>query len=91
MGVVYMWVRNVLYGIIQKVVTSLTGWLTDKRVTAAQMLILQHFPSLFGLQPSPLQEVLVFQVHSGDFVQMVNISETIAGVLSQILVVRMRL
>ena len=54
-------------------VVSPTGWLSDSVVTAAQMLILQHFPSMSGLQPPTLQAVSAFQVHSGEFVQIVNI------------------
>ena len=71
-----MWVRNVLYTLThddRKMVVSPTGWLTDSVVTAAQMLILQHFPSMSGLQPPTLQAVSAFQVHSGEFVQIVNI------------------
>ena len=71
-----MWVRNVLYTLThddRKMVVSPTGWLTDNVITAAQMLILQHFPSMSGLQPPTLQAVSAFQVHSGEFVQIVNI------------------
>lgn len=37
------------------------------------MLLLQHFPNMLGLQPPPLQEVLGFQVHSWEFVQIINV------------------
>ena len=70
-----MWVKNVLYALTyddQKVVVSPTGWLTDKVITAAQMLLLQHFPNMLGLQPPTLQEVLGFQVHSREFVHVRN-------------------
>ena len=43
-------------------VVSPIGWLTDKVITAAQMLLLQHFPNMLGLQPPTLQEVVGFQV-----------------------------
>ena len=71
-----MWVRNVLYTLThdnQDVVVSPTGWLTDKVVTTAQMLILQHFPTMSGLQPPPLQEVFAFKVHSGEYVQIIHV------------------
>ena len=42
-------------------------------ITAAQMLMLQYFPGMSGLQPPTLQEVCAFQVHTGEFVQIVNI------------------
>ena len=35
--------------------------------------MLQYFPGMSGLQPPTLQEVCVFQVHTGEFVQIVNI------------------
>ena len=87
-----VWVRNVLYSLThknQETILSPSGWLTDKVITAAQILIPQHFPNMLGLQPPPLQEVSAFHVHSGEFVQIM--SETITGVLSPLLVARMRL
>ena len=83
-----MWVNNLLYPLThddQKVVVSPTGWLTDKVIATAQMLLLQHFPNVLGLQPPTLQEVLGFQVHSREFVQ----TEIITGVLSPLLVAKM--
>ena len=71
-----MWVKNVLYTLThadQKVVVSPTGWLTDNVITASQMLLLQHFPNMSGLQPPTLQEVLGFQVHSREFVQIIHV------------------
>ena len=50
---------------------SPTGWLTDKIITTAQMLMLQHFPNMAGLQP-PL-EVFSVDVQSGEFVQIINV------------------
>ena len=46
-------------------ILSLTGWLTDKIICAPQMLLLQFFPSMAGLQPPILQKVLQFHVHRG--------------------------
>ena len=57
-----LWVKNLLYTLThddQKVVVSPTGWLTDKVITAAQMLLLQHFPNMLGLQPPTLQDLLI--------------------------------
>ena len=51
---------------------SHAGWLTDKVINAAQMLMLQHFSNMAGLQPPTLQKVFAFQVHSGEFVQVRN-------------------
>ena len=71
-----VWVRNILYSLSisdRRTVTSPTGWLTDTVITAAQALLLQHFPSMSGLQPPTLQQVRAFQVHSGEFVQIINI------------------
>ena len=68
-----MWVKNDLYSLSRddrRVILSPTGWLTDKITTTAQMLMLQHFPNMAGLQPPPLQK---FEVHSGEFVQIINV------------------
>ena len=72
-----LWVDNCVYSLSHKdreLVITPTGWLTDKIITAAQMLILQHFPSMAGLQPPALQKVLAFEVHSGGFVQIINVA-----------------
>ena len=39
----------------------------------AQILLLQFFPSMAGLQPPVLQKVFSFQVHSGEFVQIIHV------------------
>ena len=57
----------------REVVLSPTGWLTDEIICAAQMLLLQFFPNMAGLQPPVLQKVLQFHVHSGEFVQIVHV------------------
>ena len=54
-------------------VASRTGWLNNNVIAAAQMLILQHFPNMAGLQLPALQKVFAFQVHSGEFVQIINV------------------
>lgn len=50
-----------------------SGWLSDNVIAAAQLLRLQQFPHMSGLQSPVLQQTLAFQVHSGEFVQIVNI------------------
>ena len=70
-------VKNYLYSLThhdREVVASRTGWLNDKVIAAAQMIMLQHFPSMAGLQPPALQEVFAFHDHRGDFVQIINVS-----------------
>ena len=84
-----MWVNNGAYCLShsdQEIVLSRRGWLTDKIIHAAQILLLQFFPDMAGLQPPVLQKVFAFQVHSGEFVRM---SETTTGVLCPLLVVEL--
>ena len=64
-----MWVSN---DSDQEIVLSRRGWLTDKIIHAAQILLLQLFPDMAGLQPPVLQKVFAFQVHSGEFVQIIH-------------------
>ncbi len=69
--------KNYLYSLThgdREVVASRTGWLNDKVIAAAQMIMLQHFPSIAGLQPPVLQRVFAFHVHRGAFVQIINVS-----------------
>jgi hypothetical protein len=71
-----MWVSNGAYTLNchdRDIVLSQKGWLTDKIICAAQMLLLQFFPNMAGLQPPTLQKVFAFQVHSGDFVQIIHV------------------
>ena len=71
-----MWVSNGAYTLScrdRDVVFSPKGWLTDKIICAAQMLLLQFFPNMAGLQPPTLQKVFAFQVHSGEFVQIIHV------------------
>ena len=71
------WVKNYLYSLThgdREVVASRTGWLNDKVIAAAQMIMLQHFPSMAGLQPLALQRVFAFHVHCGAFVHIINVS-----------------
>ena len=71
-----LWVNNGAYRLThsdREVVLSPTGWLTDEIICAAQMLLLQFFPNMAGLQSPVLQKVLQFHVHSGEFVQIVHV------------------
>ena len=71
-----MWVKNHVYSLThhdREVVASRTGWLNDNVIATAQMLMLQYFPNMAGLQPLALQKVFAFQVHSGEFVQIINV------------------
>ena len=70
-----MWVNNGAYCLLhsdQEIVFSRRGWLTDKIIHAAQTLLLQFFPNMADLQPPVLQKVFAFQVHSGEFVQVIH-------------------
>ena len=71
-----MWVNNGAYCLShsdQEIVLSRRGWLTDKIIHAAQILLLQFFTDMAGLQPAVLQKVFAFQVHSGEFVQIIHV------------------
>ena len=54
-------------------VLSHSGWLSDSVIRAAQLLILQGCPHLSGLQDPVLQPNRSFQVHRGEFVQIINV------------------
>ena len=71
-----LWVDNGAYSLSrsdEEIILSPGEWLTDKIITAAQMLLLQFYPNMAGLQPPVLQKVFGFQVHSGEFVQIVHV------------------
>ena len=74
-----VWVNNLLY---IRTGRLLRGLLTETVITAAQMLMLQYFPGRSSLQLPTLQEFCAFQVHTGEFVQIVNIR---TGVLCPVL------
>ena len=84
-----MWVNNGAYCLShsdQDIVLSRRGWLTDKIIHAAQILLLQFFPDMAGLQPPVLQKVFAFQVQDRSYM-----SETTTGVLCPLLVVKLGL
>ena len=62
------WLCNSLYTLGKDEVLLPSGWLSDSVIAAAQLLILQQFPHMSGLQSPVLQQT--FKVHS---VQIVNI------------------
>ena len=67
------WLCNPLYTLTstnREEVLSPSGWLSDKVIEAAQLLILQQFPHISGLQNPILQQTHTFQVHRGEFVQI---------------------
>ena len=75
-----LWVSNGAYTLNccdQKIVLSRRGsqrgWLSDKIISAGQMILLQFFPNMAGLQPPTLQKVFAFTVHSGEFVQIIHV------------------
>ena len=70
------WLCNPLYTLTstnREEVLSPSGWLSDRVIEAAQLLILQQFPHISGLQNPILQQTLTFQVHRGEFVQVINV------------------
>ena len=82
------WVNNGAYCLShsdQEIVLFRRGWLTDKIIHAAQILLLQFFTDMAGLQPPVLQKVCAFQVHS----YRSYMSETTTGVLCPLLVVKL--
>lgn len=79
-----VWLQNLLYTLThreQETIQSPSGWLNDSIIAAAQMLMLQHFPNMSGLQPLTLGQSMAFQVH--------RTSEILTGVLFPMLVVMM--
>ena len=54
-------------------VLSSTGWLSDTVISAAQLLILQEFPRIAGLQNPTVHQCLSFQVLRGEFVQIIHV------------------
>ena len=71
-----VWVQNSLYtlhGTYRQLILSPSGWLNDKIVHASQMLLTQHFPDTDGLEPPTLEQIQAFQLHFGEFVQLLNV------------------
>ena len=71
-----LWVDNSLYKLSahEKDDITRTEWLNDNVIAAAQLLLLQHFPRMLGLQHPVLQQTLSFHVHQHEFIQIVNVA-----------------
>ena len=68
-----VWLNNMLYTLSdgeRETIESPSGWLNDNVISATQLLILQPFPHMSGLQPPTLAQTKAFQVHRGEFVQI---------------------
>ena len=58
------WVHNAIYSLTnddKELILSPSGWLNDT-ISAAQKLVLQHFPLMSGLQPPMLQHAWGFNL-----------------------------
>ena len=81
------WVHNAVYSLTsndKEIILSPSGWLNDNIISAAQNLMLQHFPHISGLQPPTLQHVWGFNVRRGDFVQILHVQNSHWSVVSNI-------
>ena len=68
------WVSTPLYSLHmdkKREVISPDGWLSDTVIRAAQLLILQEFPNIAGLQDPAVHRSLCFQILRGEFVQII--------------------
>ena len=73
------WLCNPLYTLTtsnREEVLSPSGWLSDTVIHSAQLLMLQQFPHVSGLQSPVLQQTLAFQVHRGEFVQIICVGNS---------------
>ena len=69
------WLSNELYTLTLKDVFSpMVG--SDSVIQAAQLLIMQEFPHMSGLQEPVLAQTLGFQVHRGEFVQIICVGHS---------------
>ena len=68
----------------KQIILSPSAWLNDSIISAAQTLMLQHFPLMSGLQPPILQHAWGFDVHRGDFVQILHVHNNHWSVVSNI-------
>ncbi len=70
-----VWMDNCLYKLTlaeKEEVVSPCGWLSDRVITAAQLLMLQHSPLMAGLQPPTLAQRQAFDCHKDQiFVQII--------------------
>ena len=68
----------------KEIILSPSGWLNDSIISAAQKLMLQHFPHMSGLQPPTLQQAWDFDVHREDFVQILHVHNSHWSVVSNV-------
>lgn len=61
-----------------------TGWLTDNVIAASQQVLAQQFPHVAGLESPALQQERGFTIHSGEFVQVVNVNKVHWCVISTV-------
>ena len=52
-------------------IVSSDGWLSDTVIRVSQLLILQEFPNIAGLQDLAIHRSLSFQILRGEFVQII--------------------
>ena len=75
----HTWLKNELYTLNdeeRETIQSPSGWLNDNIISAAQMILLQQFPHMSGLQPPTLAQAMAFQVHRGEFVQILCVGDS---------------
>ena len=68
------WLSTPLYSLHvdkKQEILSPDGWLSDTIIRAAQLLILQKFPHIAGLQDPAVHNSLSFQILRGEFVQII--------------------
>ena len=73
------WFCNELYTLTstnREEVLSPSGWLSDTVIHSAQLLMLQQFPHVSGLQSPVLQQTLAFKVHRSEFVQIICVGSS---------------
>ena len=51
-------------------------WLPDSVINVAQTLLKQQFPHVGGLQEVILADTLAFEIHGGEFVQILNVRKS---------------
>ena len=57
----------------RELINSPNGWLNNSIIFDAQLLILQQFPNISVLQPTTLAQTMSFEVHRGEFVQILHV------------------
>ncbi len=80
------WVENPLYRLKDSDRETIVSrdWLGDEIIQAAQLLILQDYPNMSGLQPPTLGQTLSFAVHRREFVQILHIGNNHWCVVSNV-------